>query len=177
MLNSCSQAMLAIERVLRTVAAACLLAVMLLVFCDVLARYLFQSPLIVTYELVGMYLMPAIFYFALSDTLADHHHIAVDLLVPRIPAPTRRVIEALASALMATLFVWIVWIFAPSALANFRGNAVVMGALEWPTWIPDAIVVIGATTMAMRLYGRAVAHLASLVTGKSLIGLPPSAGY
>ena len=141
---------------------------------DVFARYVFNAPLIWTYELVGMYLMPALFYFAVSDTLAEDHHIAVDLLARWFPTALRRVIEALASAVMAALFAWLVWIFGQSALANFQSGAVVMGAREWPTWIPDAVVVIGSASIALRLFGRAIGHVLSLLTGKPLIGLPRS---
>jgi len=169
-----SRLMRGIEAVLRTIAAGCLLAVMLIIFCDVLARYLFNSPLIWTYELVGMYLMPALFYFAVSDTLAEDHHIAVDLLARWFPAPLRRAIEVVSGALMAALFLWLVWLFGQSSLANYRSGAVVMGAREWPTWLPDLVVVIGSAAIALRLAGRVVGHFVSLLTGKPLIGLPRS---
>lgn len=174
MLASFSRLMRGIERFLRTVAAGCLLAVMLIIFCDVFARYLLNSPLIWTYELVGMYLMPALFYFAVSDTLAEDHHIAVDLLARWFPVPLRRIIEVMAGALMAAIFLWLVWLFGQSALANYRSGAVVMGAREWPTWIPELVVVIGSAAIALRLAGRVVGHLLSLVTGKPVIGLPRS---
>jgi TRAP-type C4-dicarboxylate transport system permease small subunit len=163
-----------IEAVLRLVAAGCLLTVMLVIFCDVFARYLFNSPLIWTYELVGMYLMPALFYFAISDTLAEDHHIAVDLLARWFPIPLRRLAEMASAAAMATLFLWLVWLFGQSALSNFRSGAVVMGAREWPTWIPDVIVVVGSAAIALRLVGRVVGHLLSLLTGRPVIGLPRS---
>lgn len=168
--------MLGIERVLRSIAAACLMAVMLVIFCDVFARYLFNAPLLWTYELVGMYLMPALFYFAVSDTLAVHHHIAVDLLTPWIPTRVRRLVEAVASGAMAAIFGWIVWIFAESALANLRSGAVVMGAIEWPTWVQEFVVVVGASAIMLRLLGRVVGHLASLATGKPVIDLPRTEG-
>lgn len=163
-----------IESVLRIVAAGCLLVVMLVIFCDVILRYFFNAPLIWTYELVGMYLMPALFYFAVSDTLAEDHHIAVDLLVRWFPVPLRRLVEAVSGALMAAIFLWLVWLFGQSAIANYRSGAVVMGAREWPTWIPDLIVVVGSAAIALRLLGRVVGHLVSLLTGKAVIGLPRS---
>lgn len=166
--------MLGIERVLRTIAAGCLMAVMLVIFCDVFARYVFNAPLVWTYELVGMYLMPALFYFAVSDTLAVHHHIAVDLLTPWIPVRLQRLVQVFASAAMAAIFAWIVWIFAQSALADLRSGAVVMGAIEWPTWVPEFIVVVGATAILLRLLGRVIGHLAALLSGKPVIDLPRS---
>lgn len=174
MSTSSGRLMLGLEKVLRSIAAICLLTVMLVIFCDVLARYLFNAPLVWSYELVGMYLMPALFYLALSDTLAVHHHIAVDLLNPWIPVPLRRLVEALSSGVMAGIFLWIIWIFAESAFASLKGGAVVMGAIEWPTWIPEFVVVVGATAITLRLLGRVVGHLASLVTGKAVIDLPRS---
>lgn len=172
MIDSCRRLMSAIERVLRTIAAACLLAVMLIIFCDVFARYLFNAPIEWTYELVSMYLMPALFYFAVSDTLAEDHHIAVDLLSPYIPVPLRRVVEVLGGGAMAAVFGWIAWIFWSSAVANYRSGAVVMGTIEWPTWIPETIVMVGAASIGLRLAGRVIGHLASLVTGRPLLDLP-----
>jgi TRAP-type C4-dicarboxylate transport system permease small subunit len=172
LIAACSRLMSLIERVLRTIAAACLLAVMLIIFCDVFARYVFNAPIGWTYELVGMYLMPALFYLAVSDTLADDHHIAVDLLSARIPTPARRLVEILAGAATAGIFAWIAWIFGNSALADYRSGAVVMGTVEWPTWVPETIVVVGAVSIGLRLSGRVVGHVASLATGRPLIGLP-----
>jgi TRAP-type C4-dicarboxylate transport system permease small subunit len=174
MIERCSRAMRAFERFLGLIASVCLLAVMLVIFCDVVLRYLLSSPLVWTYDAVSMYLMPALFYLVVSDTLAEDHHIAVDLLKPRIPLPVQRLVEVLAGAAMAAIFVAIAWIFLHSAIDNLRKGAVVMASREWPVWIPEAIVFLGATTIALRLVGRVIGHAGSLVTGRSLIDLPRS---
>ncbi len=163
-----------VERVLRLAAAACLLAVMLIVFADVAARYLMNAPLSWSYDLIGMYLMPALFYLALSDTLADHHHVAVDLLRPHMPVVLARLIELLGSAAMAAVFLTIGWIYLVSALDKVRSNALVLSVGQWPAWIPDAIVVVGVAAISLRLVGRAVGHLASLLLQRSVIALPPA---
>ena len=77
-------------------------------------------------------------------------------------------------AAMAAIFVAIAWIFLHSAIDNLRKGAVVMASREWPVWIPEAIVCLGATTIALRLVGRVIGHAGSLVTGRSLIDLPRS---
>ena len=66
-----------IESALERIAAACLMAVMLIVFADVGARYLLSMPFSWSYEFIGMYLMPTLFYFAPSSTLAAGHHVAL----------------------------------------------------------------------------------------------------
>lgn len=168
--------MAAIERVLRAVSVACLLSVMAIVFCDVGARYLMNAPFPWSYELIGMYLMPALFYFAVSDTLASEHHISVDLLRRRMPRWLVRVFEVVGCAAMAAVFAVIVAIFSASSLEKLRAGAVVMGVAEWPSWIPDAIVALGGAAIALRLAGRAIGHALSLATGRELIALPRSVG-
>lgn len=174
MLNSLRQWMERFEKVSRTLAAACLIAVMLIVFTDVAARYLVHSPLEWSYDVIGMYLMPALFYLALSDTLAAEHHIAVDLLRPRMPQWLLRVTEVVGNGAAAAVFLLIAWIYGASALDNYASGARVMNAVQWPSWIPEAIVVLGAFTISLRLLGRTIGHAASLVSGRSVIELPSS---
>lgn len=164
--------MLKLEFALATVAAACLLAVMCIVFIDVGARYFLNAPLSWSYELIGMYLMPALFYLALSDTLADHHHIAVDLLRSRMPHWLIRVIEIIGCGAMSALFALMVRIHLQSAVHDLRTGAVTMGVIEWPAWIPPTLVVIGSAAIALRLIGRVVGHAVSLATGRPVIALP-----
>ncbi len=162
------------ERLSRFVAVACLLAVMCIVFTDVAARYLINAPLTWSYDLIGMYLMPALFYLALSDTLAAHHHVSVDLLRPHMPRWLVRLFELFGSAAMAGVFLLIVQIYRQSAWEKFHTDAMVLSSMQWPAWIPDAIVVVGAATISLRLLGRAVGHLFSLASGREFVELPVS---
>lgn len=162
------------ERVSRTVAAACLIAVMLIVFTDVAARYLVHAPLAWSYDVIGMFLMPALFYLALSDTLAAEHHIAVDLLRPRMPQWLLRISEVVGNGAAAAVFLLIAWIYGAAALDNYASGARVMNAVQWPSWVPQAFVVLGAFTISLRLLGRAIGHALSLVGGRAVIDLPAS---
>lgn len=162
----------ALDRAMRLVAAACLLAIMAIVFFDVGARYLVNAPLSWSYDLIGMYLMPMLFYFALSDTLAHHHHVAVDLLRPRMTPFVARTIEILGSAAMAAVIFTIAWIYLGSAWTKYETKALVLSVGQWPAWIPDAIVVVGAVSLGLRLGGRAIGHALSLALGRSFVELP-----
>jgi TRAP-type C4-dicarboxylate transport system permease small subunit len=163
-----------LDRAMRLVAAACLLAIMVIVFFDVGARYLVNAPLSWSYDLIGMYLMPVLFYFTLSDTLADHHHVAVDLLRPKMAPWLARTIEIVGGAAMAAVIFAIASIYLGSASEKFRTNALVLSVGQWPAWIPDAIVVVGAASLGLRLSARAVGHALSLLLGRSLVELPRS---
>jgi len=163
-----------LERAMRFIAAVCLIAVMAIVFTDVGARYVANAPLSWSYDLIGMYLMPMLFYLALSDTLAAEHHVAVDLLRPHMPTWLIRAVELFGSAAMAAVFLLIGWIYLQSSWEKYETHALVLSVGQWPAWIPDAIVVVGAFSIALRLVGRAVGHAASLLLGRALIALPTS---
>jgi len=160
------------ECVSRIVAAGCLITVMVVVFADVLARYVARAPLAWSYDVIGLYLMPMLFYLALSDTLAAEHHIAVDILRPRLPPWLLRVSETVGNGAAAVIFLLTAWIYGVLALDNFASGARVMNSVQWPSWIPDATVVLGASTISLRLLGRAVGHAMSLLSGRSIIELP-----
>ncbi len=169
MITTLARVNASIDAALERLAAFCLLAVMLIVFCDVGSRYLAARPFAWSYELIGMYLMPAVFYFALPGTLGAHHHVSVDLLRPRMSEALVRIVETVGSGATAAVFAMIAWLFAGSSVQKLRSDAVVMGVVEWPSWIPDGIVAIGSTAIMLRLVGRAVGHAVSLATGRSLI--------
>jgi len=174
MISTLTHWMNRLERVSRLVAGVCLLAVMCIVFTDVAARYVVNAPLTWSYDLIGMYLMPALFYLALSDTLAAHHHVSVDLLRPHMPRWLVRVFEIVGSAAMAGVFLLIVQIYGQSAWEKFHTDAMVLSSMQWPAWIPDALVVFGALTISLRLLGRAIGHLLSFASGRELVELPVS---
>jgi TRAP-type C4-dicarboxylate transport system permease small subunit len=140
---------------------------MAIVFTDVGSRYLFSKPYAWSYELIGMYLMPAMFYFALPAAYSHGHHVCVDLLRGRMPPALINVFESIGCAATASVFGLIAWIFQASAREKFFADAVVMGVREWPSWIPDAFVALGSLAIALRLLARTLAHGLALVRGET----------
>ena len=100
-----------------------------------------------------------------SDTAAN---------TTRMPQWLLRVTEVVGNGAAAAVFLLIAWIYGASALDNYASGARVMNAVQWPSWIPEAIVVLGAFTISLRLLGRTIGHATSLVSGRSVIELPSS---
>lgn len=73
-----SAAVAKVETLLVGFSAASLVVIMLVVVADVTMRYVVRSPLGWSYDLIGTYLMVCVFFFALSDTLHHHGHIAMN---------------------------------------------------------------------------------------------------
>ena len=109
---------------------------------------------------------PAHLELATVDRFVSVGHVAVDLLRPRMPRWLIQATELLGSAAAGMVFATIAGLFTLSAVEKFVSGAVVMGDVQWPSWIPDAIVALGSGTIVLRLIGRAIGHGVSLVTGR-----------
>ena len=93
-----------LERALTVIAAVALFAIMALVVADVFMRYVMNSPFSFTYDLIGLYLLAAVFFLTLSDTLRVHAHVGVDILFSRFPTGGRRLSEIVTA--LTGLFVF-----------------------------------------------------------------------
>ena len=82
------KALTAVERVTSTIAAVFMFAIMMIVFTDVVMRYVFNRPFSWAYDLISLYIMAGVFFLSLSGTYAVNGHISVDILLPRFWPPS-----------------------------------------------------------------------------------------
>ena len=171
--NRPSAALAWVERILVVLSSIALGAIMLIVVADVTMRYIFGTPLSWSYNLIGLYLMVAVFFLALSDTLHNHGHIAIDLFQHQIPHRARHLslsLGYLLSTVVMALIGWQAWLRFKSAYVNDDRIAAV---IPWPTWIAYFIVAVGCFVITLRCAYRVVGHAASGVTGRELVETPP----
>ncbi len=88
---------------------------MMMLTCSDIALRLFGRPIPGTYELVG-YAGAVMVAFALAYTAVERGHIAVELLVDKLPRRARLVIEGLGALVSSVLFSLLAWQSALSAL-------------------------------------------------------------
>lgn len=151
-----------------TAAALALFSIMLIVFADVLLRYLFNSPLSWSYDLISLYLMGAAFFFALSETLRRNHHVSVDILYLRLSLRARQLWKLLGWSLSFALFAGIFVLAVRTSWSRWTGDNVVAGAIPWPTWIPAAIAAAGFLLLLARLALGVLALALALVASRPL---------
>ncbi|MEO4000823.1 TRAP transporter small permease [Mesorhizobium sp. CAU 1732] len=171
--NRPSAALAVVERLLVVLSSVAMGAIMLIVVADVLMRYIFGTPLSWSYNLIGLYLMVAVFFLALSDTLQNHGHIAIDIFQHRIPHRARHLslsLGYLLSTIVMALIGWQAWLRFKSAYVNDDRIAAI---IPWPTWIAYFIVMVGCFVITLRCLYRVVGHAASGVTGHDLVETPP----
>jgi TRAP-type C4-dicarboxylate transport system permease small subunit len=116
---------------LNGVSAAAVVFIMLLTCADVVMR-LFDRPIPGTYELTG-YFGAVIIAFALAYTSVERGHIAVELLVDRLPARPRALIEGAGHLASAALFGLLAWQSQVYALDLLESGEVSL-TLGIPTW-------------------------------------------
>lgn len=170
--SALSNAMTAIDRALArvefaTLVAACaaLFVTMIVVFADAAMRYLFNSPLKFTSDLVTMYLMSTALLLGLADTLRRGGHIGVDLFAHWM---SRRVYHvAIGLALLLSAVVTTVIAYETGALAWFSlvQKETTVGIVSWPVWPSKAIVSLAFALMTLRVLHVGVSQLIAGLTG------------
>ena len=166
----------ALERLWILVSAAMMLIIMLGSTLDVGMRYLFNSPLGPLYDLISLYLMPGLFFLALSDTLRVNEHVCVDLLHSLMTPRQRHGALVAGYALVTLILAFMTWAAFSRTVESFRSGDVIAGSVEWPTWIASSFVTLGFALMWLRVVWRTAGHALSALTGRALIPLPPISG-
>ncbi|MFW8564742.1 TRAP transporter small permease [Orrella sp. 11846] len=157
------------ERIFNALAAVCMFAIMLIVGLDVVLRYAFHAPLIWAYDLVSLYFMVAVFFFAVSGTYGANKHISLDILIQRFSPLGQRWAEVFTSAISLVLFSLITYVGVERAWNAFVQGDATAGLVSFPTWIPAAIVPLGVGLLVLRLFFRFIGQLASILTGRDIV--------
>lgn len=149
MIFTVSRALARFEKVLLSIAALFLFAMMVIVFADVGLRYLFNSPLGFSYDLISLYLMVGVFFFSLSNTLRHHEHVRVDILYLKAAPALRRLFDRISFALSAVLFAVVLWTGLGRAIASTAQLEVMATLIPWPIWVAYWIVPIGTAPILL----------------------------
>ena len=124
--------LLQITKKLNMVSAAAVIFIMLLTCADVVMR-LFGSPIPGTYELVG-YFGSLIISFGIAHTSVVRGHVAVNLLVDRLPPTAQNLIEGVGDIVAVVLFGILAWhsqVYARDLL-NTGEVSLTLGVPIWP---------------------------------------------
>ncbi|WP_166461875.1 TRAP transporter small permease [Paracoccus alkanivorans] len=170
--GSFGRALSGIERILVLLSGFALGTIMLVVVTDVSMRYLFRQPLSWSYDLIGSYLMVGAFFLALSDTMKQHGHIAIDMFVYKLPRRFMHGSQGLGYLLATLILLVIAQQAGHRLIAAWSGGDLISATVPWPTWPSYLMVVIGAGVIALRCTVRTVQHMLSCWSGQQLADMP-----
>ncbi len=155
---------------------ALLFGLMLVVVADVSLRYLFNAPLLWSYEVISVFLLPGLFFLSASYALATHAHVSVDILQNHVSDATRYLFEAITSAVATPVFAFIAWAALRQTVTQFVAGTSLTSGLELPSWVTTALLPLGFGLLALRCLLNTVGYLMSLITSRNWWPLPPLSG-
>jgi len=101
-------------------------------------------------EICG-FLLAAASFLALSHTLTIGGHIRVGILVERLPAGLRRVVETASGVAAALLAGYFTYAVTELALKSWRYNDVSYGFVPAPLWLPQSAMALGLLLLTVAL--------------------------
>lgn len=134
---------------------AALILMMLHISADVVARYIFNSPLHGTVEIVSAYYMVAVVFLPLAMIERANGHIVVELVTQHLPRRGQDVliaIVALVSALYFGTFAWRTW---GDALNKYAVGESALGMVQVTIWPTRFYLPVGCALIALVLLHKA----------------------
>jgi TRAP-type C4-dicarboxylate transport system permease small subunit len=158
------------------IACMLLMALMLVVVADVGMRYLFNAPLAWSYEIIEYFLMPGLFFLAVSHTLRANAHVSVDIIHNYLSTPKRYVLEALSHALSTPVFAMATWFSALQTIAQFNSGTHLANGLELTSWTTSFLLPLGFGFLTLRALLKTIGYVASIGASEPLTALPAISG-
>lgn len=157
-----------VEAVTDYLAAIAMFLTMAIVGGEVVARYLLNSPLAWAFDVLTLYVMPAIFFFGLPGSYARNAHIAVDILVQRL-APLPLAVATLFARLGGiVLFACLFYFGAGLTLETYRSGDTFTGVLVFYVWPSALLVPTGCGLVLLRMFCQLPSDIVSLISGGTL---------
>lgn len=148
-----------LEQVLFWLSGMALVAMMLLVSADVLARYLFNAPLAFQFELTTNYLMVIVATLALPWCERRGAFIRLSVVSSLLNVRATNGLRAFNALLAAIILLAIAWFAGVRTLEKYLAGDAEFGVIDWPVWLSLIWVPIGCFMLALRLLVRALLHL------------------
>jgi TRAP-type transport system small permease protein len=123
------------------IAMAALGLMMLVVVADVTMRYLFNSPIRGSYDLVEM-LLPVMVFFGMPSVIASRQEIVIDLIDGMVSSRFRRWLILISSVLAFLMIAFVIISMLDPARQAYEYGDVKL-ELAFPIWILWVVVLFG----------------------------------
>lgn len=140
-----------IERAANYLATAIMTLIMGIVVIDVGMRYALNRPLVWAYDVISLYLMAALFYFAVADAYQAKSLVNIDMLYERMSLRWQACVRAISNVTAFAFFVITTYAAYIRMVEDIEDGAALSGIVPWPTWPCSAIVAFGSLLLAVRL--------------------------
>ena len=143
-----------IERLSLWLSAFCMIGMIVLILAEVVLRGAFNSTTEHSDELVG-YLLVGVSFFSLALCQGTNAFHRVEMVQMRL-GPRGRALSSLIFDLLSFAYIALTnWYFIQFVMSSYRREAQASTMLATPLWIPETVMVIGATMLLIML-GKAI---------------------
>jgi TRAP-type C4-dicarboxylate transport system permease small subunit len=137
------------------------------VMADVSSRYLFNSPLPGTIEVVSLYYMVAIIYLPLAYVQSRRQHIVVLQFTDWLPERGRQLLDAMVGVLATAVLFVLAWRGTMEAIrATAVGQQSIAGTHAITVWPARWFVLFGLGVMALYTVTQCLRDLAAALSGR-----------
>jgi len=126
-----------------------LVGLLLIVIHEVIVRYVFDSPTLYSVEL-SEYLLVLVVFMSIGWVLKEDRHVAVTFVVDLLPKKMRLGLKLLTSLLTMAFLGILVWKGGKTTLTAYTGNYHSSSLLDFPMWIPYALIPLGALVLSLQ---------------------------
>lgn len=139
-----------IEDFLIYCSVALILGVMAWVVSEVIARYVFNSPLPGHLEGAEL-LLPMIVFFGVSYVQARDGHVGMTFIVDALPKNVRRYTDIVTLAVSALTCAALSYFASKNAWLSWDYEDVTMSPPYWPVWPSAAVIPLGYGMLSVRM--------------------------
>src|SRR4051812_4551864 len=149
-------------------------AIMMIVFSDVIMRYVFNRPFSWAYDLISIYLMAGVFFLVLSEAYASRAHVSVDILQQKFSPAMIRLSEIVTCLVGIVVFSLIAYLGFLRAVDSFQSADVMAGAIPSPMWPSIGPLPLGGGMITRRPSMHLICDVLSLPSARGRIAPPAS---
>jgi TRAP-type C4-dicarboxylate transport system permease small subunit len=149
-----------INSALRYICISLLFFMMVLGTCDVMGRYLFNKPILGTFEIFEI-LLPAIVLLGLGYTQENNAHVRVEILLSRSSFRKQTTLNFITNGcalFISVLILWRGWVLA----TNYWRIGRTIPTIEVPMFLPQLLVPLGALMLILVLIVQMLQYVVQL---------------
>ena len=147
-----------LSRLGAVLAEICLVLLLILVFTEVIARYILNKPTLYSVEL-SEYLLLFVAFMAAGWVMQNERHVRMHSVINLMPARVRHVLDICTSSIVLLFCLILVWEGAEASVMAFAGGYHSSSLINVPLWLPYAIIPIGSLILSLQV----LVHIVRLI--------------
>lgn len=141
-----------------------LFAIAVLVSIDVTVRFITGRPITGMFEFASV-LLVAVTFLPMAAVLLNNQQLRVDIVTEHLKPRASAIAGLLDVAIGLTVFGLLLLIATEEVSKAYFGRFLLRGLIEIPTWIPNAMIWVGALLSVVALLLKGVDSIRTLLSG------------